>query len=70
MRAFYCDRWGNHADLCQYLNRTTTRLTVRTAAGITWHRAEYPTWDAAIDALKMCGHDGAWISETSGQTLT
>lgn len=47
MRAYYIDSCGCHADLCQYLNRETTRLTIRSQDGAIILRKEYRTWRGA-----------------------
>jgi hypothetical protein len=67
MRAFYTHRTGFTADLCLMLNRCETRLTVRDAAGDLVLRQYYPSWDAAIDALRAVGT--GWINDITHETL-
>ena len=55
MRAFYTDFYGCHADLCQYLNGTTTRLTIRDPYGHVIHRKEYRSWRGARIAMGKMG---------------
>lgn len=61
MRAFYIDFYGCHADLCQYLGRDTTRLTIRNASGGIIHRKEYKTWHGAKTAMGKLGD--CWRNE-------
>jgi len=67
MRAFYTAPSGFTADLCLYLNRKTTRLTVREPSGNDILRQDYPSWDAAIDALRNIG--SGWINDLTHQPL-
>ena len=61
MRAYYVDFYGCHADLCQYLNRETTRLTIRSRDGAIIHRKEYRTWRGAKIAMGKLGD--CWRNE-------
>lgn len=61
MRAFYVDFYGCHADLCQYLYRETTRLTIRDQNGRVIHRKEYRTWRGAKIAMGKLGD--CWRNE-------
>lgn len=67
MRSFYTDINGSTADLCLMLNRCETRLTVRDAAGGLVLRQYYPSWDAAIDALRAVGT--GWINDITRETI-
>lgn len=61
MRSFYTDSIGSTADLCQYTNKKTTRLTVRNPNGNIIHREEYCTWKDAIAA--MAKHSDSWVND-------
>jgi len=61
MRSFYTDSIGSTADLCQYANKKTTRLTVRNPSGNTVHQEEYCTWKEAISALTK--HSDSWVND-------
>lgn len=64
MRAWYHTKDGTTANLCKMLNSETTRLIVRRGGDNS--TAYYPTWDAAISALKL---QGEWTSDMTGKPL-
>ena len=66
MRAFYTDITGLTADLCLFLNRTHTRLTVRSGYQ-TIHCQVYASWDAAINALRTMG--AGWTNDITHEAL-
>ena len=68
MRSFYTDHLGFTADLCEFLNGTYTRLTVRNPDGQPFIREIYPTWDAALDVLRSI--TDCWTNDLTHQPLT
>lgn len=67
MRSFYTDPVGRTADLCQYVDKKTTRLTVRDPSGDIVHQEEYCTWKDAITA--MTKHSESWINDLTHAEL-
>lgn len=67
MRAWYHDKLGFTADLCQTLNRESTRLIVHSPEHTILHTKVYPTWQDAINALLNMGEE--WISDLTGKAL-
>ena len=65
MRAWYHTEDGLSADLCQMLNRESTRLILRKDG----KRSEciYPNWNEAINTLKKIS--AGWFSDLTGQPL-
>ena len=62
MRAYYTSDDGRTADLCQYIYSNTTRVVIR-KHGVIVSRAEYKTWNDAINALIA---SGKWINDLTG----
>lgn len=69
MRAWYHTKLGFSANLCQLLYRESTRLIVYSPEHTPLHFEVYPTWEAAIDALKSMAHGEGWISDLTGEAL-
>ena len=67
MRAWYHNKLGFSADLCQLLHRESTRLIVHSPEHALLHFEVYPTWEAAITALLNMGE--GWISDLTGKAL-
>lgn len=61
MRAWYHNKLGFSADLCELLYRKSTRLIVRNPEHGQIHFEVYPTWQDAINALMSMGDE--WIND-------
>lgn len=68
MRAFYTDKLGFTADLCEMISSTYTRLTVRNPDGHAFIREVYQTWDAALAVLRSI--TDCWTNDLTHQPLT
>lgn len=67
MRAWYHNKLGFSADLCQMLYKESTRLIVHSPEHALLHSKVYPTWEAAVTALLNMGE--GWISDMTGKAL-
>lgn len=65
MRAYYTSDDRRTADLCQYIYSNTTRVVIRKHSVIV-SRAEYKTWNDAINALIA---SGKWTNDLTGVAL-